>query len=65
MQYLEAFAQMAIRKFRFTRYSYNAPVMPFFTTVLIKEPPSILTLENWNIVGFKGGLKDFVAVVPV
>jgi hypothetical protein len=61
---------MDVRKYRFTTDSYNAPVMPFCSLtkvllllLLIKEPPVILTLlEYWNIVGFKGGLQDFVAV---
>ena len=62
---------MDVRKYRFTRDSYNAPVMPFCSLrkvlLLIKAPPVILTLlEFWIIVAFKEGsrqLKDFVAVV--
>ena len=45
---------MDVRKYRFTRDSYNAPVMPFCSLrkvlLLIKAPPVILTLlEYWNI----------------
>ena len=56
--------QYAVRKYRFTTDSYNAPVMPFCSLTTVKVPPLILTLRAyWNIVGFKEGRAQLKVVV--